>query len=246
MNLCSAVKTLGPDAAMTVARQLARELNVDWQHAARFVFAVVAHNPNLAPGNIRGAQLDEHAIVRKWLVRYESGLAGRASQRESGLPGTVPDPIIETIIGAKLRHLEVGDLADITFAHRLGMSAENILGLILEEFLAVQLRVHGWHCAWGETVRSVDFVHENGALLQVKNRSNSENSSSSAIRDGTAIQKWYRIKARRVEYMWGKLNELCGTTCLSEQMFVQFVVKTLADNPACLAVEPGNSWAPDD
>jgi hypothetical protein len=42
------------------------------------------------------------------------------------------------------------------------MSAENILGLILEEYLANNFKDEGWHCAWGDTVNSVDFVNENG------------------------------------------------------------------------------------
>jgi hypothetical protein len=123
------------------------------------------------------------------------------------------------------------------------MSAENILGLMLEEYLAVSLEFHGWHCAWGETVKSVDFVHEDGRLLQVKNRSNSENSSSSTVRNGTQIEKWFRIKADRIEYMWSSLNEICGTIELSEDSFVDFVQTTLKNNPACLSVEQENPWA---
>jgi len=122
------------------------------------------------------------------------------------------------------------------------MSAENILGLMLEEYLSINLQKHGWHCAWGETVRSVDFVNEDGSLLQIKNRSNSENSSSSAVRDGTEIEKWYRIKADRIEYMWASLNKICGTKHLSENDFVVFAKTTIKKNPNCLAVEKENPW----
>jgi hypothetical protein len=79
-------------------------------------------------------------------------------------------------------------------------------------------------------------------LLQIKNRSNSENSSSSTVRVGTEIEKWFRIKADRIEYMWEKLNDICGTTELSEESFVIFVQKTISDNPKCLAIEPDNPW----
>ncbi|MBQ0719855.1 MAG: SinI family restriction endonuclease [Gammaproteobacteria bacterium] len=153
------------------------------------------------------------------------------------------DPIIEGIIGARIKKLSCDDLNKITYAHRLGMSAENILGLILEEYLSENLRGFGWHCAWGETVKSVDFVHESGRLLQIKNRSNSENSSSSAVRNGTEIEKWFRIKAGRIEYMWESLNEICGTATLSEESFVWFVRETISFNPGCLAVEPNNPWS---
>jgi hypothetical protein len=40
--------------------------------------------------------------------------------------------------------------------NRLPMSAENILGLLLEEFLAEQLADYGWFCGWGEVIRHVD------------------------------------------------------------------------------------------
>lgn len=122
------------------------------------------------------------------------------------------------------------------------MSAENILGLILEEYLYVNLRQFGWHCAWGETVKSVDFIHESGRLLQIKNRSNSENSSSSAVRNGTEIEKWFRIRADTGQYMWAGLNNICGTTHLSEQEFSNFVRATISSNPDCLAIEPHNPW----
>jgi hypothetical protein len=122
------------------------------------------------------------------------------------------------------------------------MSAENILGLILEEFLSVNLENAGWHCAWGETVKSVDFVHEDGRLLQIKNRSNSENSSSSAVRTGTTIQKWFRIKADRIEYMWNDLNEICDLSNLSEKAFEEFVVHCVSQNHGCVAVEDDNPW----
>jgi pheromone shutdown protein TraB len=38
------------------------------------------------------------------------------------------------------------------------------------------------------------------------------------------------------------LNNLCGTTHLSEEGFVQFVKETLTSNPDCLSVEQDNSW----
>ncbi len=122
------------------------------------------------------------------------------------------------------------------------MSAENILGEILEEYISESLLGTGWHCAWGETVKSVDFVHEDGRLLQIKNRSNSENSSSSSVRAGTEIEKWYRIKADRIEYMWDALNRICGTDHLSESSFENFVIKCVSNNPDCMSVEEDNTW----
>lgn len=233
---------MGSSGAIRIAKKIAEEESIDWDGSARFVFSVIANDIDRAPANIGGKNDDENAVIRKWLKKYQGGFEGRASQRTSNPPGTVADPIIDKIIGSRLTELTDDDLGKISYAHRLGMSAENILGLILEEYLSDNLKDYGWHCAWGETVKSVDFVNENGDLLQVKNRSNSENSSSSAVRDGTEIEKWYRIKADRIQYMWDKLNEICGTSHLSEESFVEFVKNTLTTNPGCLAVEEENPW----
>lgn len=242
MKLRDAIVNLGPEQAVAEAKKTARDLVVKWDDGVCFVFNVIVNDLDRVPGNIGGINDDVSTVIRKWILKYIGGKSGCASNRISNLPGTVADPIIEEIIGARLTNLKQEDLEKITYAHRLGMSAENILGLMLEEYLATNLSAYGWHCAWGETVKSVDFVNEDGSLLQIKNRSNSENSSSSTVRHGTKIDKWYRIKADRVEYMWDSLNEICGTDHLSEDAFVDFARTTIASNPACLAIEPINPW----
>lgn len=242
MKLKQAIKKLGRADSVATAMRAAEELNIHWSGGISMVFDAICRDLDRAPGNIGGNNDNEEAVIKKWILKYEGGKNGRASLRQSNPPGTVADPVIEKIIGARLISLSGEELNQITYAHRLGMSAENILGLILEEYLADSLSQSGWHCAWGETVKSVDFVHEDGRLLQIKNRSNSENSSSSAVRAGTQIEKWFRIKADRIEYMWGALNEICCTTHLSEDAFVAFVQTIIANNPGCLAVEPNNPW----
>ena len=176
------------------------------------------------------------------MIKFNNGYLGRASQRVSNPPGTTADPIIDSIIGGRLTHLDDADLEDIKFAHRLGMSAENILGLILEEYLSINLSAAGWHCAWGETAKSIDFIKNNGDMLQVKNRSNSENSSSVQVRDGTDIEKWHRVDAKSGAYLWDKLNRMCNINTLSEKNFVRFVKGMLAKNPRAMAVEADNTW----
>lgn len=242
MKLQDAIEKLGPKTSVERAQEIAEDLGVEWTDGICFVFNVVANDSGRAPSNIGGKNDNESTVIRKWILKYLGGKGGCASKRISNLPGTVADPIIEQIIGARLTNLKQDDLEKITYAHRLGMSAENILGLILEEYLACNLITHRWHCAWGETVKSVDFVNEDGSLLQVKNRSNSENSSSSAVRHGTEIDKWYRIKADRVEYMWDGLNKICKTKHLSEESFVKFARDTIESNPGCLAIENENLW----
>ena len=245
MRLKDALKNMDCGvAACDFAKRIAEDNGFLWDDAIRTVFSAIAQDHERAPGNIGGQNDSEHDTMLKWIRKYYSGKENRASLRASNLPGTVADPAIEGIIGARLSNLSQDDLSEITDAHRLAMSAENILGLLLEEYLAENLLNAGWFCAWGETVKSVDFVHQNGNLLQIKNRSNSENSSSSAIRSNTSIQKWYRIEAVRIQYRWDDLNSMCDVSHLSEENFMKFVTQTLNNNPQCLAVEPQNQWLP--
>lgn len=242
MKLAEALKTLSQDSAIEIAQKYAEDHGIKWGDGISFVFSAILKDPNRVPGNIGTKNDNENSATEKWVKKYIKGIDGKTTIRISNAPGTIADPIIDKIIGARLSELTPDDLEKIKYAHRLSMSAENILGLILEEYLAENLKKVGWHCAWGETVRSVDFVHEDGRLLQIKNRSNSENSSSSAVRAGTEIQKWFRIKANRIEYMWDTLNEICGTTKLSEKSFEKFVTKCVTENPKCVAIEDGNCW----
>ena len=210
-----------------------------WHDGVKTILTVATKNPTLAP-NIKAASQD--ALIKKWLRKYTGSFNNRISKRTSNPPGTVSDPILETIIGSRLEHLSPDELVKISFGHRLSMSAENVLGLLLEEYLSDKLSPFGWHCCWGETLRSVDFVNKDGRLLQIKNRSNSENSSSSRVRIGTSIQKWFRVSATTGEYLWNDLNEMYKTKVFSEDNFKEFVLQTLRDNPNALPVEDGNPW----
>lgn len=196
-------------------------------------------NPGLSP-TLRGNTPE--VLAQSWLKKYRDSFENRISRRISQPLGTVADPIVNTIINARLAGLTAKHLEQIKYAHRRSMSAENIQGLLLEEFLAEQLDDYGWCCCWGESVRHVDFCNVDGSLLQVKNRSNSENSSSSRVRINQPIEKWYRVDARTGLYRWSYFNEKYDTDHFSEDNFVIFVQQVLTRNPDALAVEVNNPW----
>lgn len=115
--------------------------------------------------------------------------------------------------------------------HQYSMSAENCVGALLERYLDSVLRPQGWHWCCGSFVRAIDFIKKNAdgtwVALQIKNRDNSENSSSNAIRNGTSIQKWFRSYSKSGKKNWENLPELmCGFN-LSEDGFIDFVKKYL-------------------
>jgi hypothetical protein len=182
------------------------------------------------------------AIALKWLKRYRKGFENRIFQRFSKPPGTVADSIVSTIIQARLTDLTSEHLEQIKYAHRLSMSAENIQGLLLEEFLAERLGEYGWHCCWGEVVRHVDFCHDDGSLLQIKNRSNSENSSSSRVRLNQPIEKWFRVDAKTGQYQWSYFKKKYNDDRFSEAQFIEFVRRVLQSNPDALAIESNTPW----
>ena len=165
--------------------------------------------------------------------KYVNGCRSRASMRIGKKSATIPDKIINTIIITRYPELTAKNVENIVEGHKIAMVAENILGYLLEEYIYNSLP-SDWYCCWGETIKSVDFVSSSGKLLQIKNRSNSENSSSSSVRKGTTIEKWYRVNATTGETNWQKLNEIVAGMNASEAAFVTFVKQTLTDNPECM------------
>lgn len=236
----NALKELGHKSE-AIAKAAAEKVGVSWNDGLCYIFNACMSNPELAPKR-KSKKLTSSEVIFKWVMKYKAGYEASISKRPSNLPGTMPDPIINLIIKEILPHLSDPTLNKILYAHRLSMSAENILGLLLEEYLAINLLAYKWHCAWGESIKSVDFCSEDGQLLQVKNRSNSENSSSSKVRSGTKIFKWFRINAQTGIYMWDDLNRILKTNILSEDDFRRFVQSTLRNNKAALAIEPDNPW----
>ena len=171
----------------------------------------------------------------KFAHKFIKGYTNRPSLRISNPIGTLPDPMIDVIIAARLPKL---DLKTMRIGHRISMSAENILGSILEEYIHNKIFPYKWSCCWGNAIKAVDIVSSKGDLYQIKNRSNSENSSSSAIRDGTDIKKWFRIDAKTGRTYWENLSAIIGVENLfSEDEFSEFCKSLIMKNPDALFVE---------
>ena len=121
----------------------------------------------------------------------------------------------------------------IKIEHKHSMSAENCVGALLERYLDSILRAEDWHWCCGDFVKAVDFVKRDSSgqwlALQIKNRDNSENSSSSAVRSGTTIQKWFRSFSKKRGTNWGNLPPLMQGYGLSEQGFLAFIRVYLTD-----------------
>ena len=146
---------------------------------------------------------------------------------------TVPDEMVSVVLHAFF-DTPAADLARIQREHLLSMGAENLIGDLLERYLASVMEPRGWIWCSGSMVRAVDFVRPPEAagqgwrLLQVKNRDNSENSSSSAIRSGTEIEKWFRTFSKKAGANWAAFPDTTLRPHLSEEGFETFVRQYLA------------------
>ena len=196
------------------------------------VFLVCSVHPELFSTPRKGVE-DLRTYFTKWVKSFDSGFENRASKRAGKPVSTIADPMVDKIIGTATK-LSEEKVKQIVSAHRLGMAAENILGLLLEEYIAKNVAAKGWFCCWGNAVRSIDFISNRGELLQIKNRSNSENSSSVRVRDNTKILHWFRIDATNGKTQWSELEKMTGATKLSEEGFGDFVVETMKTNPVLL------------
>lgn len=162
---------------------------------------------------------------------YISKMANRFIQGRSitpSIPATVMDEMIGVILSSYY-DISAVDIPQAYNFHRLSMGAENVIGSLLEAYLASVLEPAGWVWCSGSFVKAVDFIKPNAqmeqwSLLQVKNRDNSENSSSSAIRNGTQIKKWFRTFSRNGATNWGNFPDEQLRSMMSEDKFKDFIV----------------------
>lgn len=183
----------------------------------KIILSVGLKDRSLFP-NIRLAEGSSYVdYLEKWIKGYDDATQNPPSMRKASPKGSCSDPAIQTIV--QIATSANTALAERMIAyHNLFMSAENIQGNLLEEYISNSIHPYGWVWCNGNVLRAIDFCSTDGAiLLQIKNKSNTENSSSSAIRTGTTIKKWYRLGTQTrngkklPSYKWESLNEIINS-----------------------------------
>lgn len=195
--------------------------------------------------NLPALRFDQKEIIKleeyveRWVQAFLKGFNSRPSVKKGNKSATFPDPIVKLALETRLgSSLESGQADLIEAGHSLMMTIENLIGDLLEEYLSIKLKENNWFCCWGSTIDAVDFIKPDGSLIQIKNSDNSENSSSSRVRNGTTIQKWKRRKSSKADtFYWDELNVLLNRKDLSEESFRDFVKTTIEANPDCLYFE---------
>lgn len=164
-------------------------------------------------------------------------LKGR-SAFEISVAGTKPDKVVDIILSQAF-DMPIERASQVAKEHQASMMAENAVGDLLERYLAAQLEPLGWVWCSGSVVTAVDFlkpkVNGKPVLLQCKNRHNSENSSSSKVRDHTAILKWFRYNSKNGSYHWEGFPDAGARKSLSEEGFRSFVAMTVKEAKERLA-----------
>jgi hypothetical protein len=197
------------------------ELAEKYAMAIRFL----ALNPDGASA-LRGKK--EVVGSAEYITKAAAAFASARAPRSPNLPATVPDEMVSFIL-QEYFHIPGADLERIKAEHLLSMAAENMVGDLLERYLANGLEPNGWIWISGSLVTGADFLkppadgESKWLVLQVKNRDNSENSSSSAIRVGTEIQKWFRTFSKKPGSNWQKFPDSICSVDFSEEGFKAFV-----------------------
>ncbi|REK63535.1 MAG: SinI family restriction endonuclease [Bacteroidetes bacterium] len=108
--------------------------------------------------------------------------------------------------------------------HHFLMQAENIVGELVERYIASKCyATDNWAFCPKMAVQTTDFIRENedGSFyfLNIKNRWNSENSSSKKTRELRGVDMWYRIKSNG-DTNWEQFPD--DSLQLSEEEFIKF------------------------
>ena len=177
-------------------------------------------DPRVRSGRLQIRQIMEDALLKKIIPT---------------VPSTIPDPLVSKILEI-FHEIKSDRLPDIAIKHQRSMGAENVVGALLEDYINSESTKYEWcHCAV-DVVNGTDFIMKldgGWELLQIKNRDNSENSSSKSVRDvvehnsGVVIKKWFRTFARTGKTNWNKFPDENLKDILNESSFQQHVIKHL-------------------
>ena len=161
---------------------------------------LLAMNPEAA-SKMRGNNspaVGTEAYIRAQAASFSSSRVPRAPEP----PATVPDGIGQLHPSQLLQRSRGKSRARQERAPALD-GCQEVGRRTLERYLASVMEPRGWIWCSGSTVKAVDLIKPPAApggawkLLQVKNRDNSENSSSSAIRNGTDIRNAFARSRKR-------------------------------------------------
>ena len=214
------------------------------------IFELALNDKTLFPSfsyssKVGSLQTLEEQYIQKWCNAYlefkDPSLRGVKNNDSPDDPALIK--LIESYANISLE-----ETSHSLKQHNMWMQAENIQGELLEEYIAKKTALLGWIWCKGSILRAVDFINKDGEiLLQIKNKYNTENSSSSAIRDRKNIIKWFRLGVKKKNglsfavFKWDELNEIIdiggnklSPSNMSEVDYESFLAAVSKANPELL------------
>jgi len=164
--------------AESIARAAMRE-NGHPELAGKFatVIRFLAQHPDAASKPRKKVEVGS----RKYIEAAALSFAISRTPKSPEPPATVPDEMVSYIL-KEYFDIPGADIERIKHGHLLSMGAENMVGDLLERYLAERLETKGWIWISGALVKGADLLkpptgqQTKWQVLQVKNRDNSENS----------------------------------------------------------------------
>lgn len=146
------------------------------------------------------------------------------------LTKTAPDHAVYFFLKNKFNYTDE-EIKLVVKYHNAAMGAENIIGHYLEEFINENLIDKNWVWCSGNILDKIDFIQKIDAksnlkwrAFQVKNSSNTENSSSKTVRNNTQIEMWFRRVANKKDtFKWEEIQKITDCKNLKEESFIKFL-----------------------
>ncbi|MBW3090263.1 SinI family restriction endonuclease [Bifidobacterium miconisargentati] len=182
-----------------------------------------------------------------WAKKYFNAWKVLPSQRIASPKGAATDPALIKMVEPRAGSIYIA--RDWASYHNLFMSAENVGGNLLEEYIYTKVCNYGWMWCRGEVLTAVDFCSMGKErFIQIKNKSNTENSSGKGFREDHDADKWYRMEAQKKDgniiTRWSDLVKIIQegapdgvnvpTDIMTEESYLDFVRNAAAANPALI------------
>lgn len=208
------------------AAEIMATLNPDIVAPFRCVMEFLEENPWAISGKIR-----KKFGTEEYLQKAAQKFSDDRRKKIPSYPETVPDPLVTSIMRMYWK-IDVNQIENAIRFHNLAMSSENVVGHYLEAYIAEILEPRSWSWCSGSLAKAIDFVKMKAdgtwIALQVKNRDNSENSSSNKVRTDTEIKKWHRTFSKKPGSNWSAFPDM-EDGALSEEAFQAWVSDRLRE-----------------
>lgn len=198
--------------------------------------------PNISISNYSTVDDGIRRYLFRWIQKYIDRHSQTPLESEVNSIGEIDEALFQHLVVHFSREHENAELLafEAYKQHFLLMGLENLNGTVLEQYLKTVLEPLGWIWCAGEVYKAVDFCYILGdkpdVLLQVKNKYNSENSSSSAIRNRTPITKWNRLnKPRRNDRTkplenWPELQKIVDCNEVNDELTESSYLRYIDEN----------------